>query len=181
MFPGGVGSVAFAMLVAFTTGGAGGATRVAFAGPAGGAGAVAFTAGAATSVALPGGVGGVGRVPLAGGGGGAANVAFASGGGGAVTLAGGTGGDGGGGGADTVVETELVVDALVLTVLPEAFVADDEADDTELELAVSSARFASPAWIVFCCAPNVVAAWGHPTPEPLKFWSVTVAALRRAS
>ena len=80
-----------------------------------------------------------------------------------------------------MVETELVVDAPVLTVLLEPSVADDEADNTELELAVSSACFALSAWIVFCCALNVVAAWGHPTPEPLKFWSVTVAALRRAS
>lgn len=38
-----------------------------------------------------------------------------------------------------------------------------------------------PAWIAFCCATNVVDAAGHPTPGPLRFWSVTSAASMRAS
>ena len=38
-----------------------------------------------------------------------------------------------------------------------------------------------PAWIAFCCAENVVETMGQPTPGPLRFWSVTAAALRRAS
>ena len=37
-----------------------------------------------------------------------------------------------------------------------------------------------PFWMACACAPKVVAAWGQPTPGPWMFWSVTVAALRRA-
>lgn len=38
-----------------------------------------------------------------------------------------------------------------------------------------------PSWIAFCCARNVVEAAGQPTPGPLRFWRVTIAACRRVS
>ena len=48
-------------------------------------------------------------------------------------------------------------------------------------LVAGGADTSVPASIACCCAPKVVAAWGQPTPGPLRFWSVTVAAKRRAS
>ena len=45
----------------------------------------------------------------------------------------------------------------------------------------AGAGVSGSAWTAATCAPNVVAAWGQPTPGPWMFWSVTVAALRRAS
>jgi hypothetical protein len=38
-----------------------------------------------------------------------------------------------------------------------------------------------PALIAAACAWKVVDTTGHPFPDPLRFWSVTIAALRRAS
>ena len=46
---------------------------------------------------------------------------------------------------------------------------------------VAGAGAAVPARIAWACAPKVVAACGHPTPGPKRFWSVIVAALMRAS
>ena len=45
----------------------------------------------------------------------------------------------------------------------------------------AAADVAVPARIACACAPKVVAACGHPTPGPKRFWSVIVAALMRAS
>lgn len=47
--------------------------------------------------------------------------------------------------------------------------------------AAEPAMGSGPAWIAATWAPKVVAACGQPTPGPWMFWSVTVAALRRAS
>jgi len=60
-------------------------------------------------------------------------------------------------------------------------VALDADEDAFTETGVGVAGEEPSASICFWSAPQVVADWGHPTPEPLRFWSVTVAVSRRAS
>ena len=71
-----------------------------------------------------------------------------------------------------------LLDAAAAVVVVAAAVELTAATDTEDDDAAEDDAAAS---IAAACAPNVVAACGQPLPGPLRFWSVTVAAVRRAS